>query len=323
MVFLALISAPHHVLAQTVEEGIALRVDGQYDRAFRIFEHLARDGIAEAEYQLGTHYWRGWGVERDDAEAFRWFTRAAEQGNIDAQYEVAYAYWDGMGVVQDRQEGLRRLRLLGEQGHLNSQSALGDFYLNGDGVEADTEEAIRWYSLAAAQGDDWARQRLTGLSGTFDPAAPVCADLYNTIATSQALVRRMVAETAAADAAASTAVTATFGGSGVDHLDRAWRREGPFWAFSNARDIDFASRRDALRARATSTLAFDMEMTGLSGERRFPVPTSADAGFGVGQVSVDAPVPPRSDTPPYGQKITACDEAHGFTPVFVYGAAPG
>jgi len=218
---------------------------------------------------------------------------------------------------------LRRFRLLGEQGHVNAQAALGDFYRDGNGVEANPEEAIRWYSLAAAQGDDWARQELAKLTGAFDPAVPVCADLYNTIATSQALAANMVAMTASADAAAAEAATATFGSLGIDYNDRAWRDQGPFWVFSNARLIDFAARRDALRERAPSELAFDIEMTGISGDRRFPIPTSAEAGFGVGRVAHDAPLPPRAETPPYGQKITACDEAHGFTPVFMYGAEPG
>src|SRR5690606_15970018 len=63
--------------AQSLEEGIALRAEGRHDRSFRVFHHLAEQGIAEAQLELGTHYWRGWGVERDDAEAFRWFSLAA------------------------------------------------------------------------------------------------------------------------------------------------------------------------------------------------------------------------------------------------------
>ncbi len=310
-------------MAQSFEEGIALRAEGQFDRSFRVFQQLAEQGIAEAQLELGTHYWRGWGVERNDAEAFRWFSLAAEQGNADAQYEVAYAYWDGIGVAQDRQEGLHRFQRLGKTGYVPAQTTLGDFYRDGTGVEASPEEAMRWYALAAAQGDDWARRELAKLSGAFDPAAPVCADLYNTIAISQAVAANMVAMTASADAAAAAFVASTFGDTGIDPSDRAWRDQGPFWAFSNAREIDFAARRDTLRARAPNELAFDLEMTGLSGERRFPPPVSAEAGFGIGRVADDAPLPPRAETPPYGQWIIACDQSHGFTPVFVYGAEAG
>lgn len=323
LIVFAALSAPISAQAQSVEEGVAMRIEGRHDRSFRVFEHLAQEGVAEAQLELGRHYFMGWGVERDNDEAFHWFSLAADQGNADAQYEVAYAYWDGIGVAQNQQEGLRRFRLLGEQGHINAQAALGDFYRDGKGVEVNPEEAIRWYSLAAAQGDDWARQNLTSLTGIFDPAAPVCADLYNTIATSRAFAANMVAQTASADAAAATFVTSTFGRTGIDYNDQAWRRQGAFWAFSNARLIDFAARRDALRERAPNELAFDIAMTGISGERRFPIPTSAEAGFGVGRVAPDAPPPQRAETPPYGQKITACDEAHGFTPVFLFGTDPG
>lgn len=242
LIVLAALSAPLPAMAQSVEEGVTMRIEGRHDRSFRIFEHLAEDGIAEAQLELGRHYFMGWGVERDNDEAFHWFSLAADQGNADAQYEVAYAYWDGIGVAQNQQEGLRRFRLLGEQGHVNAQAALGDFYRDGNGVEVDPEEAIRWYSLAAAQGDDWARQNLARLTGAFDPAAPVCADLYNTIATSQALAATLVAQTASADALAAESVTSIFGGARIDHQERAWREQGPFWAFSNARLIDFAAR---------------------------------------------------------------------------------
>lgn len=81
------------------------------------------------------------------------------------------------------------------------------------------------------------------MTEAFDPLAPVCADLYDTIGTSQALAATMVAQTASADAAVAEPVTSSFGGARILHRTPAWREQGPFWAFSNARYIDFAAGR--------------------------------------------------------------------------------
>ena len=53
---------------------------------FRQTLQLAEQGVAEAQFNLGTIYDSGQGVRQDYAEAARWYRKAAEQGNTEAQY---------------------------------------------------------------------------------------------------------------------------------------------------------------------------------------------------------------------------------------------
>ena len=62
---------------------------------------LAKQGVAEAQFNLGTMYDSGQGVHQDYAEAFRWYRKAADQGYTEAQYNLGVMYDNGDGVRQD------------------------------------------------------------------------------------------------------------------------------------------------------------------------------------------------------------------------------
>jgi TPR repeat protein len=55
------------------------------EEAVRLFRRASDQGLAEAQYHLGTMYTNGTGVTKDDAEARRWYQKAADQGFSDAQ----------------------------------------------------------------------------------------------------------------------------------------------------------------------------------------------------------------------------------------------
>ena len=65
------------------------------------FIKAARQGDAEAQYNLGVCYEYGKGVPQDDAQAAEWFKKAAEQGYAEAQCQLGFFYENGMGVPQD------------------------------------------------------------------------------------------------------------------------------------------------------------------------------------------------------------------------------
>jgi len=65
-------------------------VDAQkYDEAFPLFAGLAREGVAEAQFQVGRAYFRGTGVPHDKAEGLRWLEAAANQDHAEAQFTLA------------------------------------------------------------------------------------------------------------------------------------------------------------------------------------------------------------------------------------------
>lgn len=144
----------------------------------------------------------------------------------------------------------------------------------------------------------------------FTPDLYTCATLYDVLDTNKR---------------SQQAINSSLSGPGLDDLDghqgSLWRDAGAFWAFSNARHIDFGERRDALQERSgDSYVVFDLRVRGMSGTSRFPSPTSEAAGFPQGPVTSATQPPPTSETPPYGQWIRTCDQTHGFTPVFSFGA---
>ena len=62
---------------------------------------VAKQGNADAQFNLGVMYENGEGVRQDDAEAVRWYRQAAEQGLAQAQYNLGVEYETGRGVHQD------------------------------------------------------------------------------------------------------------------------------------------------------------------------------------------------------------------------------
>jgi TPR repeat protein len=82
----------------TIEDGWDALERGDYKTAFQIFQPLAEQGDADAQYNLGVMYHNGEGVPRDYAEAVKWYRLAAEQGDADAQHNLGVMYHKGYGV---------------------------------------------------------------------------------------------------------------------------------------------------------------------------------------------------------------------------------
>jgi hypothetical protein len=69
-------------------EGVDAYNRGDYATAVREWRPLAKQGTAEAQYNLGVMYDKGRGVPQDHAEAVQWYRKAAEQGDAGAQYNL-------------------------------------------------------------------------------------------------------------------------------------------------------------------------------------------------------------------------------------------
>lgn len=76
-----------------------------YARALEIWQPLAEQGSAEAQYGLGFMYESGWGVKRDYAKAFAWYEKAAALGHAKSQYNLGLLYLNGFGVGKDTGRG--------------------------------------------------------------------------------------------------------------------------------------------------------------------------------------------------------------------------
>ena len=108
----------------------------------------AEQGDAVAQNELGSRYYAGRGVERDDVEAARWIQLAAAQGYAPAQYNLGLLHFRNRGVDGNDAEAARWYRAAAEQGYAPAQAGLGFLYIYGAGVEEDHVLAYMWLELA-------------------------------------------------------------------------------------------------------------------------------------------------------------------------------
>ena len=87
--------------------GAAAYARGDYTAAFREFQTEADRGDATAQFLLGTMYFAGRGVTRNDAEAVKWFRKAAGQGDAVAQSNLGNMYREGRGVTRNDAEAVK------------------------------------------------------------------------------------------------------------------------------------------------------------------------------------------------------------------------
>ena len=106
---------------------------------------LGSVGVSEsADYQKGfTAYKSG-----DYATALREWTPLAKEGNADAQFNLGLMYDEGQGVPEDNMKAVHWYRFAAWQGHACAQGNLGAMYALGAGVKKDLVRArhkLGWY----------------------------------------------------------------------------------------------------------------------------------------------------------------------------------
>ncbi len=146
------------------------------EEVIKNIRNAAKEGMPQAEFELGCLLSNGEFLPKDSREAFRLFLHAAKQGYSKAQYKVGIAYFNGDGVPKDQREGLAWVYLacmnglvvnacasmektIGKDGsdrakirsqELTCEAALqkGYAYLNGWGVERNEKKAKEWFRAA-------------------------------------------------------------------------------------------------------------------------------------------------------------------------------
>lgn len=120
----------------------------------------AEGGDAVAQNEVGSRYYAGRGVPRDDAEAARWIRTAAEQGYAPAQYNLGLLHFRNRGVPGTDAEAARWYAAAARQGYAPAQAGLGYLHIYGAGVERDSVLAYMWLELAFRGAPDEFTRRL-------------------------------------------------------------------------------------------------------------------------------------------------------------------
>jgi uncharacterized protein len=135
--------------AGPLEDAVAAYKRGDYATALRLWDSLAEQGDADAQFHLGVMYESGRGVLRNDEEAINWYRKAAEQDDAVAQFNLGVMY--AKDVSPNHPEAARWYRLAADHGLAGAQFNLGMMYVEGQGVAQDDVQALMWLVLAASQ----------------------------------------------------------------------------------------------------------------------------------------------------------------------------
>tara|TARA_B100000700_G_scaffold210911_1_gene231797 strand:+ start:1051 stop:1401 length:351 start_codon:yes stop_codon:yes gene_type:complete len=83
------------------QKGLAAYKSGDFATTLREWTPLAEQGDARAQFNIGTMYFRGRGVPKDNKTAVKWFRLSAEEGYANAQFSLGVMYDNGKGVPKN------------------------------------------------------------------------------------------------------------------------------------------------------------------------------------------------------------------------------
>ena len=128
--------------------------NGGFIEALNGFYVLAKNGDAQAQYNVGQMYAQGKGVQQDTRKAMEWYEKAAKQGYAPAQYNLAEIYHN-LGAVEDHayEKAKYWYEKAANQGVMQAHNNLAALYMEGKGVRQDVHKAFEHFRKAAEMGD--------------------------------------------------------------------------------------------------------------------------------------------------------------------------
>lgn len=93
--------------------------------------NAAKNGNAEAQFELGKMYENGLNIEQNSSLSIVWFTKSAKNGNADAQIIMSLAYSFGIGDLEpDLRYAYAWADISARQGRLNAREIANDYALS-------------------------------------------------------------------------------------------------------------------------------------------------------------------------------------------------
>ena len=122
-------------------------------KAVYYFTDAANNGDMDAQYILGTIYYRGELGTVDYKKAFQYFEMAAEQNDPDSENWLAWMYYNGYGVEKDIDMAIRWYEVAAKEGLADAQYSYGCLYHMEDNPKRDNNKALKWLKRAKKRGD--------------------------------------------------------------------------------------------------------------------------------------------------------------------------
>jgi TPR repeat protein len=127
------------------------------------YEKAANSGDPAAQQQIGYFYQLGIGVPRDLSRAAHWYQLAAAGGLAGGKMNLGVAYLWGLGVPQNKALAVQLFHEAADKGCGTAAGFLGDAYFLGVGVPKDVTAAEHWYSAGAKMRDPRSQFRLASM----------------------------------------------------------------------------------------------------------------------------------------------------------------
>jgi len=160
------------------ELGRLLMIIQSFDDATYWFRQAAEQGHQSAQAILAFNYQAGIGVARNRYQAAYWFYQAGEANDPFIQFDIASMYSDGNILPQDMEQAAYWFRKSAEQNITEAQVHLGGMHYHGQGIEVNHELAAYWYRRAADMGDPYGQSNLGimyymghGIAQSYEEAA--------------------------------------------------------------------------------------------------------------------------------------------------------
>ena len=83
------------------DKGLKEFNNGNYENALEVWESLAKDGLSNAQYNVGLMHHNGLGTKQDYKQAYYWLLLSSEQGNLNSIRLISTLYALGNGVKKD------------------------------------------------------------------------------------------------------------------------------------------------------------------------------------------------------------------------------
>jgi len=147
------------IKAANYDEAKAIYKSGDYSKAASLFKILSDQGNLDAMNYMGTIYWYGHGVEKNEKISMEWFTKAANLGFSKAQYNLFEIY----NATKNYELAFEWLEKAAENGDSEAQFNVGVYLFFGMGIKENKKEAIKWIKKSADNGWSEAKKVINDL----------------------------------------------------------------------------------------------------------------------------------------------------------------
>lgn len=136
-----------------LNDAIVAFASGEDAKAVALLSPLAERDVAIAQLLLGRLYLHSPLIPRDCDNGVKWLSKSGQNGNAEAAYDLGNLFRRGYCVWQSEERALDSLLRAAALGHVTAAGVIGELYLGHGELAPNTSVAIEWFRKGAALFD--------------------------------------------------------------------------------------------------------------------------------------------------------------------------